>query len=99
MEGSETSINVEMNYEVPLSSLDFTLRKDSAILENMNQPSQVKSQLKALTDQEKGDKLLKVADDDGGEGGEEKGDEDLAKLIGFNVLEEQVTEVGLQDKQ
>lgn len=78
-------MNVEMKYSIATSSLDFTLRKDEACLKNMNQPTQVRSQLKALTDQEKGDKV----DDK----------EDLVKLIGFNVLEEQVTEVGLQDKQ
>ncbi|XP_074594008.1 period circadian regulator isoform X2 [Brevipalpus obovatus] len=40
-----------MKFQIPLTSLDFTLKKDLALLENMNQPNQVKDQLFVLCEE------------------------------------------------
>lgn len=40
-----------MKFQIQLTSLDFTLKKDLALLENMNQPNQVKDQLSLLCEE------------------------------------------------
>ncbi|XP_053214612.1 period circadian protein-like isoform X2 [Panonychus citri] len=101
-ESIDSSCDSNFKYTIPLSGLEFTLRKDYALLENMEQPLIVKKQLNAL-----GQELTSINVDDNSPDFANSEDESkkilfsnnlddsaqYQQLIGYNILEDDVNEV------
>ncbi|XP_015786775.1 period circadian protein-like isoform X2 [Tetranychus urticae] len=89
---ADSSCDSNFKYTIPLSDLEFTLKKDYALMENMEQPMIVKKQLRALSTEIRCDK------------GENRHpmtrEESINQLITCNSLEENVTkEINEQEEQ